>query len=170
MRYEHELQNKLCDALERVADGLPENVDRTLVTAILPMLRNDLEIHVMDEEDGLFPLMQERVVAEDNFDAVLETLCLEHAADQGFAEEIVDQLEQLNACSRPENPDMLGYMLRGFFEAQRRHLAWENAVVLPLAHCRLTKPDLNALTRVMLDNRKSRRPRLVRPSVVLFEV
>jgi len=169
IRYEHELQNRMCDALERIADGLPDIVDRNLVTAILPMVQHDLVIHVLDEEDGLFPLMQERVVPEDNFDAVLDTLCLEHAADQGFAEELVDELELLKARGRPANPDMLGYMLRGFFEAQRRHLAWENAVVLPLAHARLTVLDLKSLARVMLDNRKIRHPKLVRPSAVLFQ-
>lgn len=159
----------MCNALERIADGLPDIVDIRLITAVLPMVQDDLVIHVMDEEDGLFPLMQERVAPEDNFDAVLETLCLEHAADQGFAEELVDQLELLMDRGRPDNPNMLGYMLRGFFEAQRRHLAWENAVVLPLADARLTAKDLKALARIMLDNRKNRHPQLVRSSAMLFQ-
>ena len=167
--YEHELQNRMCNALERIADGLPDTVDVRLITAIVPVVQHDLVIHVLDEEDGLFPLMQERVAPEDNFDAVLETLCLEHAADQGFAEELVDQLELLKAHGKPDNPNMLGYMLRGFFEAQRRHLAWENAVVLPLARLRLRPEDLKSLARVMLDNRKARHPTLVRPSATLFQ-
>lgn len=166
--HEHMWQEKLCDALERIADDLPDNVDRTLVSAILPMLRDDLAVHFRDEDEGLFPLLQKRSLPDDNFDQILSVLMLEHAADEGFADEIVDHLEDLSRRVPPENPDMLGYMLRGFFETQRRHVAWENAVVMPLAYSRLTEEDLRELSRVMLDNRKQKRLRTVRSEYSLF--
>jgi hemerythrin-like domain-containing protein len=166
---EHRWQEKLCDALERIADDLPDNVDRMLVAAVLPMLRVDLAVHVRDEEDGLFPLMRGRSRPEDNFDEIAEVLSLEHAADAGFADEIIDQLEDLRDGRRPLNPDMLGYMLRGFFETQRRHLAWEDAVVLPLARARLRSEDLRQLSAVMLENRKSRQVRAIRRDKGLFD-
>lgn len=167
--HEHKWQEKLCDALERIADDLPDNVDRMLVAAILPMLRNDFAIHIRDEEQGLFPLLCKRCGPDDNFDEIASTLSIEHAADKGFADEILDQLEELNSGARPHNPDMLGYMLRGFFETQRRHLAWEDAVVLPLARQRLIDSDLQELSRVMLANRKGGNARLVHRETVLFE-
>ena len=160
---------KLCDALERIADDLPDNVDKMLVAAVLPMLRVDLGVHIRDEEEGLFPLMCKRAQPGDNFKEIAEVLLLEHSADEGFADEIVDQLEVLREGRRPLNPDMLGYMLRGFFETQRRHLAWEDAVVLPLARARLTADDLRQLSRIMLDNRKSHQVQVVRSTNVLFE-
>jgi len=166
--HEHMWQEKLCDALERIADDLPDNVDRTLVSAVLPMLRDDLIVHIRDEDEGLLPLLQKRTLPDDNFDQILMVLSLEHAADEGFADEIVDHLEDLSHSQRPDNPDMLGYMLRGFFETQRRHVAWENAVVMPLAYARLTQDDLRELSRVMLDNRKDKRLRTVRSEFSLF--
>ncbi len=167
--HEHEWQEKLCDALERIADDLPDNVDRMLVAAILPMLRIDLRVHIRDEEEGLFPLMTRRAQPGDNFDEIAQVLSVEHAADEGFADEIVDQLEELKDGKRPLNPEMVGYMLRGFFETQRRHLAWEDAVVLPLARARLTADDLRQLSGIMLENRKEPTVRIVRSETVLFE-
>lgn len=167
--HEHRWQERLCDALERIADDLPDNVDRMLVSTILPMLQQDLDIHVRDEELGLFPLLLARAAPEDNFAGIMEVLSREHAADEGFAEEIIDELECLRTSERPGNPDMVGYMLRGFFEGQRRHLAWEDAVVLPLARARLTAEDLRELGRIMVENRRGQRPRVVRGEAVLFE-
>ncbi len=140
-----------------------------LVAAVLPMLRVDLAVHIRDEEEGLFPLLRQRALPSDNFDEIAEVLSLEHASDEGFAEEIVDQLESLKDGKRPHNPDMLGYMLRGFFETQRRHLAWEDAVVLPLARERLTAVDLRKLSGIMLENRKTTHLRVVRRETLLFE-
>ncbi len=167
--HEHKWQEKLCNALERIADDLPDNVDRMLVAAVLPMLRVDLGVHIRDEEEGLFPLMRKRSQPGDNFDEIAEVLSLEHSSDEGFADEVLDQLEGLKDGARPQNPDMLGYMLRGFFETQRRHLAWEDAVVLPLARERLTAEDLRQLSRIMLENRKVGHVRFVRRETLLFE-
>lgn len=166
--HEHTLQEILCDTLERVADGLPDNVDRSMVTAVLPMLRQDLAIHMCDEEWGLFPLLNKRTEAKDNFAKIWKALSQEHAADWGYAEELIEQLEGLASGKRPDNPDMLGYMLRGFFETQRRHLAWENAVLLPLAHARLHVEDLRELSRIMAENRKDASGCVTKRLVSLF--
>ncbi|MBN9246319.1 MAG: hypothetical protein J0I81_02505, partial [Hyphomicrobium sp.] len=45
----------------------------------------------------------------------------------------------------PRNPETLGYILRGYFESQRRHIAWEDSVVLPAARKALTVEDLARL-------------------------
>jgi hypothetical protein len=44
-------------------------------------------------------------------------------------------------------------MLRGFFERYRRHVQWENTLVMPLARLRLTRDDLAALQAQMNQNR-----------------
>jgi cytochrome c553 len=48
---------------------------------------------------------------------------------------------------------MLGYMLRGFFERYRRHVHWENTLVMPLVRRRLTEDDLANLAAIMASNR-----------------
>ncbi len=143
----HRRQAGLCDALETIADALPDKVDRALCASVAGQLAVQIPRHHRDEEDGLFPLLEARARAGDNLKAHLSVLRLEHATDEAYAEELKDVLVALAKGEPPGNPDMIGYMLRGFFENYRRHLNWENLVLLPLARARLTAGDLAALAR-----------------------
>jgi hemerythrin-like domain-containing protein len=85
----------------------------------------------------------------DNIHDILARLALEHATDESFASELLESLESLSEGKKLKNPDMVGYMLRSFFECYRRHIQWENAIVLPLARARLTCEDLRELSQAM---------------------
>jgi len=154
---EHERQEDMCQVLEQIADSLPHGFDRDVVSKVVSYLECDLVLHIRDEEDGLFPLLEIRGFPEDNLDEILAQLALEHATDECFAYELVESLEVLARGERPKEPNTLGYMLRACFESHRRHLAWENTVVLPLARKRLTPADLQHLTHVMLTHRNELR-------------
>jgi hemerythrin-like domain-containing protein len=147
------MQVQLCNALERIADGLPDDVDRRLCAQAAAALQFDLPLHHQDEESGLFPLLKRRALLEDGIEGILERLAAEHAADTDFAAEIAECLDLLGQGGRHDNPDMVGYMLRGFFERYRRHIEWENALVLPLARERLGPGDLALLAARMELNR-----------------
>ena len=150
----HLRQAALCDALERIADGLPDDIDAELCASVVTELVVDMPRHHRDEEEGLFPLLEARARSDDNVAAHLALLRFEHATDESYAEELNDVLTALSVGQRPENPDMIGYMLRGFFESYRRHLKWENLVLLPLARERLTGADLTTLTDVIRAHRE----------------
>ena len=152
---EHERQERVYENLEKIADGLPDAVDSNLVTDILVYLKQDLAIHFRDEEDGLFPLLTKRALPEDHFDEIRTQLQHEHETDESYAYELFDALEEITHGVKPKNPNTLGHMLRACFESHRRHLAWENAVVLPLAKRRLTPDDLDKLAQVILKNREN---------------
>ncbi|WP_421692815.1 hemerythrin domain-containing protein [Aestuariivirga sp.] len=141
----HALQVQMCDAMERIADGLPDEVDRRLCGQVASCLQYDLPLHHHDEEEALFPLLRKRARPEDGLEEILDRLTSEHAADNDFASEIAEALETLGQGGRPANPEMLGYMLRGFFERYRRHVQWESTLVMPMARLRLTPEDLEAL-------------------------
>ncbi|QIG48900.1 hypothetical protein G5V57_14905 [Nordella sp. HKS 07] len=130
----------------------PDNVDRRLCATVIESLRFDMPRHHRDEELGLFPLIEKREQAGDNIIDILARLALEHATDESFADELLESLELLRDGGKLNNPEMVGYMLRSFFECYRRHLLWENAIVLPLARARLTSDDLKELGRKMLDH------------------
>lgn len=149
----HAVQIQMCDAMERIADGLPDEVDRRLCAQVAACLQFDLPLHHHDEEEGLFPLLRKRARPEDGLEQILERLASEHSSDNDFASEIAEALETLGQGGRPANPEMLGYMLRGFFERYRRHVHWENQLVMPLARLRLTREDLDALQARMNANR-----------------
>jgi hemerythrin-like domain-containing protein len=149
----HAVQVQMCDAMERIADGLPDEVDRRLCAQVASCLEFDLPLHHHDEEFALFPLLRRRALPEDGLDGILDRLAAEHSSDNDFASEIAEALDTLGQGGRPQNPEMLGYMLRGFFERYRRHVQWENTLVMPLARLRLTRDDLEALQAQMNQNR-----------------
>jgi hemerythrin-like domain-containing protein len=111
-------------------------------------------VHHRDEELGLFPLIEKRALPSDNIHDILARLALEHATDESFASELLESLEGLREGRKIKNPDMVGYMLRSFFESYRRHILWENAIVLPLARARLTPEDLKELNSAMVRHRQ----------------
>jgi hemerythrin-like domain-containing protein len=150
----HAVQVEMCDAMERIADGLPDEVDRRLCAQVASCLQYDLPLHHHHEEEGLFPLLRARAKPEDGVEQILERLTSEHSSDNDFASEIAEALETLGQGGRPANPEMLGYMLRGFFERYRRHVHWENQLVMPLARLRLTRDDLDQLAARMNENRR----------------
>lgn len=153
LAHAHAVQERLCDALERIADGLPDAVDRRLCAEVTATLIYDMPLHHRDEEQALFPLLRQKALAEDQLDDILDRLASEHQSDTDFAGEIAESLEILGRGDKVRNPDMVGYMLRGFFERYRRHLHWENTLVMPLARQRLTDEDLQALAMQMGKNR-----------------
>ncbi len=150
---EHKLHEQICDSLERIADSLPDEVDRSLCATMVVALRFDLPLHHRDEEEGLFPLLRARATKEDGVTGMLGQLSREHSIDESSADELVDFLQALSKGRRADNPNMFGYMLRGFFESYRRHIQWENKVILPMSRRLLTDEDLASLTRLMIKNR-----------------
>ncbi|MFZ5677564.1 MAG: hemerythrin domain-containing protein [Pseudomonadota bacterium] len=150
----HHLQARLCDSLELIADGLPSNVDQALCRSTIRSLQHEMPLHHRDEELGLFPLIEKRALPVDNIHDILARLALEHATDESFASELLESLEHLSAGRRLNNPEMVGYMLRSFFESYRRHIAWENTIVIPLARERLTASDLIELGKAMARHRR----------------
>ncbi len=122
------IQNMLCDLLEQIADSIPGAVDRglceTLAAELGPLMRS---IHQF-EEQTLFPFAAGVQQAAET----VARLRHEHIEDECFAEEVTDALHDLSHREHPENPEAIGYMLRGFFESMRRHVAFESEHFRPL--------------------------------------
>ncbi len=142
LEVDHALQLELCDVLEYLADGLPHEVDLQLAEVAIAILRNGVPQHTAIEEQVLFPLLRRRMSLDPKFLAMLDQLENEHESDESFAEEIAQELERLIEMKKPRNPEMLGYMLRGFFVAQRRHIEWENNTIIPAARRNFTAEDI----------------------------
>lgn len=149
----HQYHLRICDTLEHIADNLLDGVDRASCENAIKALRHDLLIHHRDENHGLFPILRRRSRRGDNVDGILDQLLMEHAADESYAIEVTECLSHLAAGAQPNNPNMIGYMLRGFFESYRRHLNWECKLVLPLARRRLGEEDVTELGQKMLNHR-----------------
>ena len=150
---EHDRQLLFCDRFVELAnERQPESV-REKTEMLLAFLTKDLPLHALDEEQNLFPLMKLRCRPDDGFDAVLAQLEFEHSVDKVLAQHIVIDLKEIAGVRTPDQPMRLFGNLHTFEQCQRRHLAWENSVVLPLACKRLRSADLEQMGRSMAARR-----------------
>jgi len=149
---EHQAERNLCDMLERIADNLLGPLDTELARTGIVTMHKCLRRHVLLDEKYLYPVLTKRLCPGDLAENLLEHIRMEHSSDESLAHDIADQLEQALASGRVANPEMLGYMLRGFFECRRRHIAWEDAIVLPLARYRLSAKDFRAFSVEKFEN------------------
>jgi hypothetical protein len=120
-----EEQLRLCDELEQIADSLPSGVNRQkcfyAAKALGPLIRGAHHY----EDTVLFPQLESRIMALPDLPKALARLKFEHFEDECFAEELTERLLELGSGRRDVNMEATGYMLRGFFEALRRHIAFE---------------------------------------------
>jgi hemerythrin-like domain-containing protein len=151
---EHFRQRAICDLLDRVAVGLADPGVQDLARTIQIYLREQLPLHVLDEERDLFQLLKDRTLAADAIEHAFAQLRREHAEDERVAALVMAGLDRLAAGEQPEDSAEFAAAARAFAEAQRRHVAYENRSILPLARTRLTRKDLSRLSRRMAARRR----------------
>jgi len=145
LRQEHERQRAVCAALERLVETMDEGAVASVAQEILDFLTEDLSRHIADEERDLFPLLEARCPPEDGLKGLLKRLRREHEMDEDLVEFLRADLDRLARGGGLANPTRLLINLREFASTQRRHLAWEDDTVLPLADTRLTAEDRAAM-------------------------
>ena len=149
---EHERQHLLSDWLSELANSLRPDPVVTETATLLSYLTQDLPLHLRDEDEDLFPMLKHRCRPEDGFGRIMAQLSYEHALDKVLVCHIVIDLKEI-ASETVASPNRLFISLHTFAEVQRRHLAWENGVVLPLACKRLSPKDLEEMGRNMAARR-----------------
>lgn len=143
---EHYRHRQLCRMIEEVAGR--HVFSPGPISQIIDFIRYDLALHIIDEEEDLFPLLRRRALPEDEIESVLGRLSAEHRADVTQSQVVRDRLESSLTTQRPPalDPETRSLLLT-FARHELHHLALENAVVLPIARLRLTAADLTALSR-----------------------
>lgn len=122
----------LCALLEDIADSLPHNVSRSNCLLAAQNIQPIVQAAHTFEEQYLFPRLLKDGHTQEELKPVLARLQAEHCEDESYGDEIVDALEELASNQKLTNIDKLSYMLRGFFEGLRRHIAFEQEHLLPL--------------------------------------
>lgn len=142
---EHYRHRQLCQLIDRV--GTATVLLRDEAREILDFLRHDMPLHVIDEEDDLFPLLRRRCQPADELDAVLGALSAEHRDDLEHSRALIAALEQALAQEQaPARDRDARRLFTDYAQHERRHIALENAVVLPIARLRLSAADLRSLS------------------------
>lgn len=145
LQQDNALRLDLCDLLEHIADSLPENAAPQIALLASAALERGWANHVAFEEQALFPILGRHRRTHPDLVAGLDQLSLEHAVDVGLGQELVDTLNDLARGGPPQNPQMVGYLLRSHFVPMRRHILWENAFLVPAARRLLSVEDMGAL-------------------------
>jgi Hemerythrin HHE cation binding domain len=141
---------RLCAALERLADGLPESCTHGRTSRLLPFLNRAFERHIFLHGKCLFPLMRSLLPARSSTEAVLNQLEYEHASDHGLVLELTSAFENGSFRRGGNDVHMLGFLLRSFFENYRRHHVWEKSILYPAARQLIYAHPHDALLRMSL--------------------
>ena len=150
---EHDHQRVLCAALERLAqDPLAPDAPEA-AAAVLDYYQTRLGAHYGDEERDLFPLLRVRADPDDGIVEILALLSEEHATDDELLQGLLGPLRAIAHHTRPDDVPSFKAAAHTFSILQRRHLAWENGTILPLARRRLTDRDQTELGRRMAARR-----------------
>ena len=147
-RNEHDRERALCRRLCTVVDALPDRPDAAVAAELILFLREELPMHVADEEQCLFPLLRARSLVGDPVDEWVRQLCEEHAADLTRSAQIAGHLSEVlrpapgsdfsNASSAAKDLAVAAHL---FAECRCRHALWEDIVILPHAELRFSASD-----------------------------
>jgi len=143
---EHFRHRQLCGLIDQLS--MTTFFEPGAIAEVVDFLRFEAPIHIIDEEEDLFPLLRRRCLVEDEVEGVLGVLSAEHKADGLLGKVVRTYLERCLETRAAPGATLEGRRdLTAFAAQERRHLALENAVVLPIARQRLTREDLAGLAR-----------------------
>ena len=150
---DHAQQLAVCDVLDRLVRNPRHGAEGQEIVSVCNYLRTHLPLHIADEEEDLFPLMRRRAAADDDLEQILSQLYLEHQTDRRLNDDLCGDIECLIDGHAFADPARFLMNAFAFSETQRRHLAWENAVVVTRARKCLCNADRAELGRCMAKRR-----------------
>lgn len=151
LQAEHHRLLRVCDLLDNILRRPGEDDSRAGAKIVLDYLRLELPRHIADEEEDLFPRLMTACGADDTVTGMIQVLKEEHAQNAILLESAERALSSLKAKPTLDAPAQSGIV---FAETKRRHIRWENALLLPLARARLGAEDLRDLGRGMAARRQ----------------
>jgi len=149
IKAEHDLQLQLMVELEHILKSEDSEKITRFASRLLEFFSNDLARHMEHEEIGLFPLLKQRCNPTDDLEMIINQLSYEHGLDRDLVDFLLADLEKIAHGHHNAIPARFNINAKAFIETQRRHIEWENRIVLPLAKARLTEEDIETLNDLM---------------------
>lgn len=141
---EHVRHRQFCRLLVAIANA--PAFDAAQLQRAIDFLRHDMPQHFIDEDEDLFPTLRRRALPGDELEQALDILAADHEADRTTVGALLGALESCLLARRPPSLEpAVKAALEAFASHELRHLALENAVVLPIARVRLTTRDLSKM-------------------------
>jgi hemerythrin-like domain-containing protein len=143
---EHYRHRQACSLMEHVAQAM--EFDEAAIRGLLDFVQDEMALHLVDEDEDLFPLLRRRALPEDDIERILGLLSADHRQDRRQATLLAHVLQAALDGGQAPGADPAGReALTTFAKHERRHLALENAIVLPIARQRLSASDLADLSQ-----------------------
>lgn len=151
---EHDRQLEICARLEDLVVSMDSDATASLASSLLEFFTKDLPLHIEDEERDLFPLLASRQGHDQDLPVILDQLVSEHELDRDLVEPLIEDLRNIANGLALADAQRFYVYARTFTEVMRRHLNWENRVVLPLADKVLSNQDRAQLGRNIAGRRR----------------
>lgn len=150
----HGRMRDFCDLLERLPDWIDQHgLDAEAMSGVQRVLRyfdRAAPLHHEDEEQDLFPLLRDQPGGD-----VIAALLQQHEELEHGWQHLAPQLRRLVDDDRDAQ---LEAGITAFCDAYRRHIALEDAVILPMARSSLNALQLSEMGRRMAERRKAPPP------------
>jgi hemerythrin-like domain-containing protein len=117
---------RACDRLESICDSLPHAYNRVDVLEMSEWLEQSFPQLIQQEEGSLTRITP---ATEGDWEDAARIWKRHHRTDVSYAGELAEALEEFAQRDEASAVDTLAYMMRGFFEAVRRHVAYEEVLV-----------------------------------------
>lgn len=147
--YDHARIRLCCERRVELGDSLDADGASATAAWILNYFENEFPLHLADEEEDLFRLLNRRSRSDDRSMSALKLLCAEHQHDIECGRSLMEGLRPIACGGQPLDAAMFRDYVHAYAMLQRRHHAMENNDVLPLAAERFTPKDLCELGRDM---------------------
>jgi hemerythrin-like domain-containing protein len=147
---DHLRERQVCSLLDSLATSL--TFDPSSARNVLQFVNEELSAHLQDDAEDLFPLLSRRCTAEDGIGRAIARIC----TDLEEASRLLPRLRAALARCLDSGSELSvedRQVLTRFAGHVRRHLAAENAILLPIARARLTRRDLEMLSSRMRSRR-----------------
>ncbi len=153
MYREHRRVSEFCEWLVELANDMDADDRAQIAASLLGYLETDLPIHLADEEEDLFPLLERRAPSNERLASILELLVSEHRDDIEYGRGLLEPLRAIAVGKQPADATLLAHYMRAFRMLLQRHQAMENNFVLPAAKQYLSADDKAELGRRMAARR-----------------
>lgn len=147
---DHLRERQICGMIDALA--MATMPDRPSILTVLRFLNEEFNVHLRDEMEDLFPLLERRCTEEDFITRAISRI----REDQDKAIRLLPEVRVVLATALDTGrgfPAEGRAALMRFAVHVRRHLVAENAILLPIARARLTRADLRSLSKQMRSRR-----------------
>ncbi|MFX0541897.1 hemerythrin domain-containing protein [Roseovarius sp. S4756] len=143
---DHLRERQICAVIDGLAGGA--RIERQAALTVLRFVNEELNMHMRDEAEDLFPILSRRCKAEDEIEKTISRI--RHDLDAASrllpkVRAILCRCLDTGSDLAPEERETLSQ----FAGHVREHLVAENAILLPIARARLTPADLRKLSQHM---------------------